>query len=298
VTPFVTFDAYFGGEEAFMVAFPADPEVIFKIFSNWELPEEQKRTYINEKVGLVAGRALAQKHGWKIGDHVPLRSPGHNVTMDLVLRAIYTAKEGGEDVLTFHWDYFNDHWANKDKGAIFWVVAKTTGDVPQVIKGIDAMFRNADVETMTQTMMQFSLDFMSGLGRVKATLLSISGAVVFAVLLIVANTMAMSIRERTSELAVLRALGFRAWQLLGLLTAESLILSLAGAAAGCLLTLSLFTAISGYRLAGWIPISIPLSAQTVMILASAAVAISLLSTLVPAYRASHLNIARALRYVG
>jgi putative ABC transport system permease protein len=166
------------------------------------------------------------------------------------------------------------------------------------MKEIDAMFRNADVETMTQTMMQFSLDFIAGLGKVKLILLGVSGAVVFAVLLIVANPMAMSIRERTLELAVLRALGFRSPQLLGLLTAESVVISLTGAGAGCLTTWLLFKLIAGYHLAGWIPIFIPISFETAGTVIGVAISISLLSTLVPALRATRVNIAQALRFVG
>jgi len=298
VTPFVTFDAHYGGEDAFMVAFPTDPQVFLKIFPEMQVPEEQRQAYVQEKRALLAGRKAVQEHGWKIGDHVSLSSPGHRVTMELVLRAIYTAEGGDESILAFHWDYFNDLWPNKDKGAVFWVVTRSIEDTPRVMKEIDATFRNADVETMTQTMMQFSLDFLAGLGKVKMILLGISAAVVFATLLIVANSMAMSIRERTVELAVLRALGFRSPQLLGILTAESVAISLTGAAAGCLTTWLLFKLIAGYRLAGWIPIFIPMNLETTGTVVGVAIGISLISTVIPALRATRTNIAQALRFVG
>jgi putative ABC transport system permease protein len=298
VTPFVTFDAHYGGEDAFMVAFPTDPEVFLKIFPDMRMPEEQRHAYVQEKTALLAGRKAVQEHGWKLGDHISLSSPGHRVTMDLVLRAIYTAEGGDESILAFHWDYFNDLWPHKDHGALFWVVAKSIEDTPRVMQEIDATFHNADVETMTQTMMQFSLDFFAGLGKVKLMLLGISAAVVFATLLIVANSMAMSIRERTVELAVLRALGFRSPQLLGLLTAESVVISLTGAGAGCLTTWLLFKLIAGYRLAGWIPIFIPISFETAATVIGVAIGISLVSTLIPALRAAQTNIAQALRFVG
>jgi putative ABC transport system permease protein len=298
VTPFVTFDAHYGGEDSFMVAWPSDPEVIFKVFTDWQLPEEQRRAYMREKVALVAGRKVAEKYGWKIGDHVPLRSADHNLTIDPVLRGLYTSKEGDESMLAFHWDYFRDARGGLDKGGVYWVVAKTPEDVPRVMKEIDSMFRNAEVETQTQTMMQFSLDFMAGLGNVKRILLSVSAAVVFMILLIVANSMAMSIRERTVELAVLRALGFRGSQLMGLLAAESLAISLTGAAAGCLGAWLLCKLIAGVRIAGWIPISIPLNLPVLGVILAVIVGISLLSTFLPAYHASRASIAQALRFVG
>lgn len=298
VTPFVTFDAYYGGDDSFMIGWPTDPEVIFKVFSDWQLPEEQRRAYINEKTALVAGRRLAEKHRWKIGDLVPLRSPGHNVTMNLVLRAIYTSKQGDEDMLAFHWDYFRDVQGGVDKGAVYWVVTRTAEDAPKVMKAIDTMFRNAVVETQTQTVMQFSLDFMAGLGNVKHIILSVCGAVMFMVFLIVANTMAMSIRERTVELAVMRALGFRTSHLLELLAAEALAVCLAGAALGCLSTWLLCRLIAGVRIAGWIPIHIPLDFPTLALALGLMAAISLLTTSIPAYRAARVSIAQALRFAG
>jgi len=128
--------------------------------------------------------------------------------------------------------------------------------------------------------------------------LSVSAAMVFAVLLVVANTMGMSIRERTAELAILRVLGFRPKQLLALLTAEALTVSVAGALLGCLLAGSVFALIGGYRVGGAIPIYIQIDAVTVGIILSVAIGIGLSSTLVPAYRASRMSIADALRYVG
>lgn len=297
VSPFVTFDAHYGGEDAFMVAFPCHPDVLFKIFTAMHVPGDQRQAYINEKVALIAGRKTADKYGWKLGDHVSLTSPGHEVTMDLVLRAIYT-NPADEGVLAFHWDYFQDMRPRGAEGAVYWVVARTSEDVPRVMKGIDAMFRHGPVETQTQTMKQFMLDFLGKMGNVKLILLSVSTAVVFAVLLIVATTMAMSIRERTTELAVLRALGFRTAQVLGLLTAESLLMTFGGAAAGCLAGWGVTRLLANYRIGGWVQARIEIDFATLGALAAVAAGISLLSTLLPAYRASRMSIAQCLRFVG
>jgi len=297
VSPFVTFDAHYGGEDAFMVAFPCHPDVLFKIFNTWQVPEDQRRAYMKEKVALIAGKKTAEKYGWKLGDHVPLSSPGHGVTMDLVLRAIYTNADD-EGILSFHWDYFQDMRPGHNEEAVYWVVAKSPQDVPKVMQAIDTMFRNGPVETQTQTMKQFMLDFLGKLGNVKLILISVSAAVVFAVLLIVTTTMAMSIRERTTELAVLRALGFRLSQVLGLLTAESLLISLMGAALGCLAGWGLCLLIANYRIGGWVQARIELDSVTLGSALAVAVGISLASTLLPAYRASRVSIAQALRFVG
>jgi putative ABC transport system permease protein len=297
VTPLNWFDARYGSDDTLLPAFAADPGKILTFFAEWRLPPDQRQAFMNEKVALVAGRKLADKYGWKLGDHVTLRSPNYHVALDLILRGVYSSSEE-EGMLTFHWDYLNDALGSPNKPGAFWVLARTADDVPRLMKDIDALFRNADVETRTQTMKQFVLSFLAMLGNVKLILLSISAVVVFAVLLIVANTMAMSIRERTSELALLRALGFRTSQVLGLLAAESLAISLAGAATGCLAAGILCLLVRGYRAGGMMPTYIQVDAATVALALSVAAGISLASTLLPAYRAARTSIAQALRFVG
>lgn len=296
VTPLNWFDAHYGGEQIMLPTMACDPETILTLF-DWNLPQEQRQAFVREKVAFVVGRKVAQKYRWKLGDHVTLHSPGYNVSLDLVLRGIYSSKDE-ESNLAFHWDYLNEALGRPNKPGAFWALARTPDDAARLMKEIDALFHNEDVETRTQTMKQFMLDFLGMLGNVKLILLSISAAVVFAVLLIVANTMAMSIRERTSELAVLRALGFRTRQLLGFLTAESLAISLTGTAAGCLGAWILCVLIRGYRVGGMMPMYIRLDLPAVALAIATAIVIGLASTLIPAYRASHLNVAEALRFSG
>ena len=225
-----------------------------------------------------------------------MRSPGYHVDLDLILRGIYTAED--ESLLGFHWDYLNEALGRLDKPGGFWVRARTEEDVPRLMQTIDNQFRNGEMETRTQPMGQWVLDFLAMIGNVKLIVLSVSAAMVFAILLVVANTMGMSIRERTAELAILRVLGFRPKQLLALLAAESLTVSVAGAVVGCLLAGTVFALIGGYRIGGAMPIYIPVDGVTVGIVLSVAVGIGLSSTLIPAYRALGRSIAQALRFVG
>jgi putative ABC transport system permease protein len=166
------------------------------------------------------------------------------------------------------------------------------------MQAIDNQFRNGEMETRTQPMGQWVLDFLAMIGNVKLIVLSISAAMVFAILLVVANTMGMSIRERTAELAILRVLGFPPRQLLALLAAEALTVSVAGALLGCLLAGTAFALIGGYRIGGAMSIYIHLDVVTVGVVLSVAIGIGLFSTLLPAYRASRMSIADALRYTG
>ena len=297
VTPVNMVDALYGGEDKVFFALACDPDTIFQVQNDWRMPEDQRRAVREEKVALVCSRSAAKKHGWKLGDRIQLRSSGYNITLDLVLRGIYTSAED-ESLMAFHWDYLNEVLGRPNKVGAFWVMARSAEDVPRLMQVIDGEFRNSDAETRTQPMKQFVLDLLSMLGNIKLILLGISAAVVFAVLLIVSNSMGMSIRERSAELAVMRALGFRTRQVLGMLTAESLAIGISGAALGCLAAAILFALASGYQMSGAMPLHIQIDAPTVGVVLIVAVVISLASTLLPAYHASRLSIAQALRFVG
>lgn len=297
VSPVNMVDGMYGGPENVLWAMACTPDIVSKVYTDWGLPADQRRAFASERVALLAGRKMAEKHRWRLGDRIHLESANYHVGLDLILRGIYSSPDD-ESMLFLHWDYLNEAQGRPDKPGAFWVVAKSAEDVPGLMRDIDGMFRNAEVETRTQSLKQFVLDFLAMLGNIQLILVGVSAAVVFAVLLIVSNTMGMSIRERTWELAVLRALGFRAGQVFGMLAAESLAISLAGALAGCSLAWVLLRLTAGYQVGGALPVNIGLDAFTVVLAFAVATGISLVSTLLPAYRASRLNIAQALRFVG
>jgi len=296
VSPVNMVDCLYGPHDDFLFALASDPATFFKIFTAWHVPQDQLAAYAREKAAAMAGRQAALKHGWKLGDRIHLRSPGYHVDLDLTLRGFYTSQD--ESLVAFHWDYLNEAEGRVDRPGAFMLRAHTEEDVPRLMQAIDNQFRNAETETRTVPMGQWVLDFLAMIGNVKLMVLSISAAMVFAVLLVVANTMGMSIRERTAELAILRVLGFRPKQLLALLTAEALAVSLAGALAGCLLAGIVFALIAGYRIGGAMGVYMRMDAVTVGVILIVATGIGLASTLIPAYRASRMSIAEALRYAG
>jgi len=295
-TPINMVDGLYGGQDDLLFALAGDPAAFFKVYRDWHLPEDQRAAYIRERTAALAGRRTALKYGWKLGDRIHLRSPGYHLDLELILRGIYTAED--ESLLAFHWDYLNEALGRPDKPGGFWVRARTEEDVPRLMQTIDNQFRNGEMETRTQPMAQWVLDLLAMIGNVKLIVLSVSAAMVFAVLLVVANTMGMSIRERTAELAILRVLGFQPKQLLALLAAEALLVSVGGALSGCLLAGVCFALLGGYRVGGAMPIYIQVDVVTVAVVLSVAIGIGLSSTLLPAYRASRMSIADALRYVG
>ena len=253
---------------------------------------------MQEKVAAIVGRSTANKYGWKVGDYIHVSSPNYfGVGVDLILRGVYDSNEE-QSYLVFHWDYLNDVLGSPNVTGQFWILANSADLLPSLMKNVDAQFREETVQTRTQTVKQVVLNFLSWLGNVKLILLSVSGAVVFAVLLIMATTVAMSIRERTTELAVFRTLGFPTNTLLTLLTAESFMISLVGVSAGCLAAWAICRAVAGYALGGGLLVNLEIGLPGALSALGVAILTSLASTLVPAYRASRMSIADALRYVG
>jgi putative ABC transport system permease protein len=298
VTQVFWFDARYKNEDTVIASLSLDPQNLFIFFPNWRLPAEEKEQFMREKAAAIVGRSTANKYGWKVGDHIYVSSPSYfGVGVDLILRGIYDSEEQ-QSYLVFHWDYLNEVLGRPNVTGQFWILAYSGDFMPSLMKNVDAEFRDETVQTRTETVKQFTLNFISWLGNVKLILVSVSGAVVFAVLLIMANTMAMSIRERTTELAVLRALGFSANTLLTVLTAESLGLCLVGSFAGCLAAWVICRAVAGYALGGGLLVNLEVGLSGVLSALGVATFTSLASTLVPAYRASRMSLAEALRYTG
>jgi putative ABC transport system permease protein len=185
-TPVNMVDVLYGGRDDFMFALAGDPAAFLKVYTDWHVPEDQRAAYTREKTAALAGRRTALKYGWKLGDRIHLRSPGYHVDLDLILRGIYTGDD--ESLLGFHWDYLNEAQGRPDKAGAFLLRAQTEEDVPRLMQTIDNQFRNGVMETRTQPMGQWVLDFLAMIGNVKLIVLSVSAAMVFAVLLVVANT--------------------------------------------------------------------------------------------------------------
>ena len=231
--------SWFGGlyidERNFFANFAADPEYFEKIYDENYTPPEQLAAWKADRTGALVGKKLMEKYGWKIGDKVTLKGTIYPVNVECTISAVYTSPDDAQmRAFFFHWDYFNELLGRRDQVGSIAVKAATPEDVPRVMDAIDRMFRNTDAETKTETEQAFNLSFVSMLGNVKFLLNAISLAVVFTILLVAGNTMAMSIRERTGEVAVLKTLGFRRNTILALLVGESALIALLGGLFGAL----------------------------------------------------------------
>jgi putative ABC transport system permease protein len=273
-----------------------DPEEFLKVYRDYEISQDQVKAWQNDRAGAIVENALARQQGWKLGDRIVIQGKFFPVNLELNIRGIYTPPTPTRGIW-FNWKYVGEAvpYAKDD---MYILLADTPQNVPRIETAIDGMFRNSTAPTKTESEKAMLLDFISMLGNVKAFILSICLAVVFALLLVSANTMAMSIRERTREVAVMRTLGFTGKKVLALLVGEAVALSLAGGLLGaggaCSLVWSLKRLLPNAALAGILKIAGP----TLLLVLAVAALVGLLSGIFPAYRASRVNIAAGLRHLG
>ena len=293
---------WFGGKykddkpENFFAQFATDPDEYFDVAADKIMPPDQLAAWKRDRAGCVADADLARKHNWKIGDRIVLQGSIFPVDLDLTLRGIYTI-DPPNSALYFHAKYLEESvdWF-KDTAGFYFIRVDTPDDMPRAAHAIDEMFHSTPVPTKSESEQAFKLDFIATLGNVKAFILSICGAVVFTTLLVCANTMAMSIRERTREVAVLRTLGFTRPSILRLLLSESIAISLIGGMAGVVLGTGLIKMMS--RPGIGMPVSMHMTPATAAVVMLVAAFVGLVSGLIPSYRASNLGIVDALRYIG
>ena len=186
----------------------------------------------------------------------------------------------------------------KGTAGTFDILADSPDNVSKIASTVDSMFRNSPEPTKTESEKAFQLSFINSIGNVKAFILSICFAVVFATLLVSATTMAMSIRERTREVAVLKTLGFTRQTILRLYIGEGVLVALTGGALGCLLALVLVTALSHAPGMGLFLAGVKVTPPTLLLAIFVAGMVGLLSAIIPAYHAARLDIVEGLRYIG
>jgi putative ABC transport system permease protein len=297
---------WFGGEykdpRNFFANFAVDPATYLQVYREEcnldSIPVEQVRDFLRDGNGCMVGRGLAEKFGWKPGDVVPLRSTIFNISLRLNIRIIFQGKRKSDEMaLVFPIRQLQESvpWMKGRVGA-FTVRAKDPVDIPRLCERIDRHFANSAQETLSLTENAFNLNMMRMLGDYATMVHSISAAVLTAILIVTANTMAMAIRERTIQISTMRALGFRSGQILSLLMAEGMLLSLLGSGLGILMAMGAATLAA--KVAGdilpWMADFI-ITTETLLLCVLLTLALGLLSTFIPAYRASRRPITDGLR---
>lgn len=279
----------------FFAQFGTDPDEFFKVFKDWQIPEDQVKAWQRDRAGAVVDSKQAQAYGWKVGQKVVITGTIFPVNLELTIRGIFTAPRPTQSL------YFNQKYVEeavpymKGQEGFYTIVADSPEAVRTIGSSIDAMFHNSPQPTRTETEAAFQLGFLAMLGNVKMFILSICGAVVFAILLVSANTMAMSIRERTREVAVLKTLGFTRGTVLGLFVGEAVVLALVGGVGGSVVAYLLGI---GAAKAGGFAGALQVNGPTMLVAWVVAALVGFISAIIPSYNASRLGIVEGLRHIG
>jgi putative ABC transport system permease protein len=273
-----------------------DPGEFLKVYRDYEIPPDQVIAWQKDRAGAIVENALAQQHGWKPGDRIIIQGKFFPINLELNIRGIYKPPVAARGIW-FNWKYVEESvpYAKDD---MYILLADSPGNVTHIESAVEALFHNSPSPTRTETEKQLELDFIGMLGNVKAFILSICMAVVFAILLVSANTMAMSIRERTREVALLKTLGFTRRTVVMLLVGEAVTLSLAGGMLGLLATYGLFYELVHHGIGGSFAFVFRITPGTFLVVLLVAVMVGFLSAAISAYRASGLNIVDGLSHVG
>lgn len=303
----VSFGNWFGGiyidEKNFFANYAVEPKGYLTLYPEIVIPEDQKKAFLKDRKAAVAGRILIEKYGWKIGDIITLKGTIFPGEWDFVLRGIYTGRDKtvDESAFIFHWDYLNEtlkKTAPMRADQVGWYMIGITNPnlAAEVAVRIDKAFKNSLAETLTETEKAFQLSFISMTEAIVIAIKLVSFVVIFIIMAVVANTMAMTARERIGEYAVFKTLGFGGWHIAGLIFGESLLISLIGCILGIVLTFPAAKVFSS-SLSTYFPV-FNVATKTIYMDIGASFLVGSVAAVFPAWRAIKIRIADGLRRIG
>lgn len=298
----VSHQTWFGGvyqdPSNFFAQMVVEPEPFMKIYPEFKIPPDQVKAWLSDRQGAVVGADLAKRFNWKIGDRIPITGtiwqPKQGQTWEFNIVGIYDGDTGVDKTqFFFRYDYLDENRL-RGEGLVGWYVVKIkdASQAQQMGAKFDSMFANSSAETKTTTEKGFVDGFAKQVGDIGSIMVAILAAVLFTMLLVAANTMAQSVRERTSEVGVLKTLGFSNIAILALILGESVLIAVIGGALG--LGLSWLIVQQGDPTNGMLPIFI-LPTRDVAIGAVLVVVLGLVAGALPAFNAMNLKITDALR---
>ena len=302
----VSWANWFGGiyqsEKNFFPQFAVEPASYLKLYPEYVLKPEEKEAFIRDRQGAVVGRKLAAQYGWKIGDQIPLRGTIYPGTWTFTLRGIWTGAEArtDENQMLVHYELVNESIKQRfpgrgDSTGAFIVGIDQPANAALISQHIDAEFRNSLAETLTETEAAFQLSFVSMSDAILAAIQAVSFIIIVIIMAVMANTMTMTARERLSEYATLKALGFPPRFVVALLFGESLLIAVIGGALGLLAT---FPAVAGiaHALGSFLP-AFHITPLTMGLQLGAALLVGTVAAAWPAWRMSHIDIVSGLRFM-
>ena len=302
----VSWANWFGGvyirESNFFPQFAVDAPSYLQLYPELVLSAAERKAFLADRQGAIAGRKLADRFEWKVGDQIPLKGTIYPGTWTFNLRGIYDGVDRSTDTSTlyFHWGYLNEqirkiYPRRAEQTGVFVVGLQDPASAAEVSAAIDVMFRNSLAETLTETEKAFQLGFIAMTEAILLAIEAVSFVVIVIIMAVMANTMAMTARERGSEYATLKALGFGSGFVAGLIFAESLGIALLGAAVGILATYPLAAAFAD-AMGSLFPIFF-VSGSTVLMQLTAGVVVGCVAALAPAWRIARVSIVEGLRSI-
>ena len=303
----VSWGNWFGGiyidEKNFFANFCVDPRTYLEIYPEFILNPAEKKAFLADRKGFIAGRKLAARFGWKTGDTVTLKGTIFPGNWDFVMRGIYRGRDEtiDESQFFFQWDYLNETVkqiapSRADQVGFYMISVKRPDLSSEVALAIDRSFKNSLAETLTETETAFNQGFIAMTGAIVTAIQMVSFVVILIILLVVANTIAMTTRERIGDYAIMKTLGFGGGSIAGMIFGEALVISLTGCLAGMVLTFPAAKAF-GHTLSAYFPIFL-VSDETIWFDLLFAFLIAFFAAIIPARHAIRVGIADGLRRIG
>jgi putative ABC transport system permease protein len=302
----VSVSNWFGGvykePKNFFAQFAVDAPTYFPMYPEFIFQPDEYAAFLRDRRGAVVGRQLADLYGFKVGDVIPLKSSIYPGDWEFTVRAIYDAKD--ETTITrqmyFHFDYLNEQIKKvfprrADQAGVFVVSIADSSAAADISRAIDAEFKNSLAETLTETEKAFTLAFVAMIETIVVAIEGVSYVVILIIMAVAANTMAMTARERMSEYATLKALGFSPRTVALLILAEAMWLAAIGGAIGMLLTPPVVQVFHAATISVFA--KMPLVPQTFYLQAACALVVGVVAGIVPAVRAGRIRIVDGLRHV-
>jgi putative ABC transport system permease protein len=303
----VSWGNWFGGiymdEKNFFANFAVDPKSYLDLYPEYVLPPDQYDAFLRDRKAFVAGRKLAAKYGWKIGDIVTLRGTIFPGNWEFVMRGIYRGRDENtdENQFFFHWNYLNETVKKTaprraDQAGWFMIGLAHPDRAADVASAIDKTFKNSLAETLTETERAFQLSFVSMSDTIIMAIQLVSFVVIIIIVAVAANTMSMTYRERIGEYAIFKTLGYGGWRIGSMILGESLLITMIGCILGVVLT---FPSAKGFASAigPYFPV-FRVENSTIHIDILASIGVGIIAALIPIWRSMKIRIADGLRRVG
>ncbi|MCC7326715.1 MAG: ABC transporter permease [Burkholderiales bacterium] len=302
----VTWANWFGGiyitEGNFFPQLAIETSTYLDMYPEYRIAADQRKAFLIDRQGAIAGRKIAEKFGWKLGDQIPIRGTIFPGTWTFTLRAIYDGADSkvDETQFFFHWGFLNESVKARfprrgDQIGLYIVEIRDPTQAAEISQRIDATFKNSMAETLTETEKAFQLSFVAMTEAILAAIQAVSYVIVLIIMAVMANTMAMTARERYSEYATMKAIGFSNGFVAFLIFAESMGIAAAGGLVGIALTYPIADAF-GAAMGTLFPVFF-ISRQTITLQLAAALLVGFVAALIPAWRVARVRIVDGLRSI-